>query len=89
MQITPFIEFEKIPLKIDHCKEEQFVNLSDTSRFDKKNMTDFICADVSSLEFLGTTSDDLTKYFHFEILRCEEELLHKIPGYEVASCASQ
>ena len=51
-------------------------------------MTDFMCADVKNLEFLGTMSDDVTKYLHFELLRCEEELLHKIPGYEVAECAS-
>ena len=62
--------------------------MTDMSRFERKNMTDFMCGDVSNVEFLGTQSDDLNKYFHFEILQCEEELLHEIPGYETASCAS-
>ena len=54
MQISPYIEFEKTPVKIDYCTEEQFSKLTDMSRFERKNMTDFMCGDVSNLEFLGT-----------------------------------
>ena len=50
-------------------------------------MTNFMCGDVTNLEFQGTMADEVTKYFHFEILACEQDLLHTIPGYEVAECA--
>lgn len=39
---------------------------------------------MSDLELYGTFSDDEHTYFHFELLRCTEELLHQIPGYETA-----
>ena len=51
-------------------------------------MTDWTCADVENLSFKGTISDDKNSYFHFHILRCTEELLNMIPGFETATCAS-
>ena len=48
-----------------------------------------MCADVSDLQFYGTFSDKEHTYFHFELLACEEELLHEIPGYENEKCFTQ
>ena len=53
-----------------------------------KNMTDWTCADVGNLKFQGTISDDKNSYFHFHILRCTEERLNMIPGFENSTCAS-
>ena len=70
------IEFTKRPLPVARCKEEQFESLTNMTTFTSRNFTDFTCVDVTDLSFQGTFQDDNHTYFHFEILRCTEELLH-------------
>ena len=55
-------------------------------------MTSFTCLDsdyLSDLYFHGTTISPESSYFHIELNKCEEELLHQVPGYEDATCATE
>ena len=53
------------------------------------NFTDFLCPDITDLEFLGTFTDSYHKYFVFELYECTQEELNSMPGYENATCATQ
>jgi len=75
MSVNPYITFTKKPLPYAPCRKEQFSHLTNVTKFDSRNMTDFLCTDVSDLRFQGTFQDDTHLYLHFEILACEEALL--------------
>ena len=53
----------------------------------KANMEKFMCINTDDdLYFQGTLISPVHNYLHFEILACDEEVLRKIPGYELESC---
>ena len=68
--------------------DKDFIRDSNQNGF-KSNITSFICADVDEIEFQGTLSSPIHRYFHIELLECEIEHLRSLPGYEDAECKSK
>lgn len=83
------IIFEKFPLETKECDPEINFTGDLSENLFTRNLTQFTCMDNSDLYFQGTTVSPQHSYLHFELLECDEEILHQNEGYGNATCASE
>lgn len=81
------IVFEKFPAKVAPCDRSKNFLADKTQDAFTGNITTFTCLDNSDLHFQGTTVSPVHNYLHFELNRCEQDILQQTPGFEEAECA--